>query len=76
MHVFDAAGALVRTDVLETPLREEGGAVQPGETVTVDIALPRDRRGPMTVEFDCVADRVGWFAQLGSRPARVEIGTP
>jgi hypothetical protein len=40
---------------------------------TLTVALPPLPKGRYVVEIDCVADRVGWFAQLGSRPARVEV---
>jgi SAM-dependent methyltransferase len=71
VHVFDADGRLVSTDVLATPLAP--GAVGPDEQVTVDVAIGELTRGRYAIEIDCVADRVGWFGQLGSRPARIEI---
>lgn len=71
IHVFGAAGALVLNEVLETPLA--AGEVPPGEHAAVSINVPPLSRGRYAIEIDCVADRVGWFGQLGSRPARVAI---
>jgi len=73
IHVFDAAGTLVLTQVLDTPLTRLDREVLPGETATVDVALPPLERGRYVVEIDCVAANVGWFGQLGSRPARVDV---
>jgi ubiquinone/menaquinone biosynthesis C-methylase UbiE len=72
-HVFDESGALLRTEVLSNALREGFHEVAPGEMATLTVALPPLPKGRYVVEIDCVADRVGWFAQLGSRPARVEV---
>jgi SAM-dependent methyltransferase len=71
VHVFDDAGRLVSSEVLATPLATR--EVAPGEPVTVDIAIGALPRGRYVIEIDGVADRVGWFGQLGSRPARIEI---
>ena len=72
-HVFDESGALLRTEVLSNPLKEGFGEVTPGEIATLTVSLPPLPKGRYVAEIDCVADRVGWFAQLGSRPARVEV---
>jgi len=72
-HVFDESGALLRTEVLSNALKEGFHEVAPGEMATLTVALPPLPSGRYVVEIDCVADRVGWFAQLGSRPARVEV---
>jgi SAM-dependent methyltransferase len=72
-HVFDESGALLRTEVLSNALKEGFHEVAPGEMATLNVTLPPLPKGRYVVEIDCVADRVGWFAQLGSRPARVEV---
>jgi hypothetical protein len=41
--------------------------------VSVEIALPPRPCGRYAIEIDCVAADVGWFGQLGSRPARVDV---
>lgn len=73
VHVFDSGGQLIRTDVLSNPLKPGWQEVPPGEIVTLDVSLPPLPRGRYVVELDCVAANVGWFAQLGSRPARIDI---
>ena len=72
-HVFGEGGALLSTDVLPNPLKEGFGEVTPGEIATLTVSLPPLPKGRYVVEIDCVADRVGWFAQLGSHPARIEV---
>jgi SAM-dependent methyltransferase len=72
-HVFDESGTLLRTEVLSNPLKEGFHEVVPGEMATLTVALPPLPKGRYVVEIDCVADRVGWFAQLGSRPALFEV---
>jgi SAM-dependent methyltransferase len=73
VHVFAADGALLFTDVLSAPLAEPDREIAPGERAMVEIALPPQPRGRYAIEIDCVAADVGWFGQLGSRPARIEV---
>jgi SAM-dependent methyltransferase len=72
-HLYDAKGNLLRLDYQWADLTSEKRHVAPGETVTVTIALPPLDRGQYQVEVDCVASLVGWFAQFGSKPARVMV---
>ena len=37
------------------------------------MTLPLLEAGRYLVEIDCVAQRVGWFAQFGSKSARIAI---
>ncbi len=71
-HVFQENGRLLQTEVLSNALKEGFQEVAPGEIVSLEISLPALPRGRYVLEIDCVADRVGWFAQLGSRPARLD----
>lgn len=73
VHVFTAGRTLLFTEVLSTPLTQPSREVLPGESVTVDIGLPAQPRGRYLIEIDCVAARVGWFGQLGSRPAQIAV---
>jgi hypothetical protein len=73
VHVFDGGGRLIRTDVLSNALKEGWQEVGPGEIVTLDVTVPAQPAGRYVIEVDCVADQVGWFAQLGSHPARLEL---
>jgi SAM-dependent methyltransferase len=71
-HLHDANGQLVNLDYARTVLPRPLG---PGEEVTFDFTLPPLEPGRWVVELDCVAERVAWFAQVGSTPTRLEIDT-
>ena len=73
VHIFDGSGVLRESTVLSDALKPPDQEVGPGETVALDVNLAPLPAGRFTIEVDCVADRVGWFGQLGSRTARVEI---
>jgi hypothetical protein len=51
------------------PARE----IPPGETLRLTVSIPPQSAGRYVFEFDCVASRVAWFAQVGSHPATVEV---
>jgi SAM-dependent methyltransferase len=69
-HLHDAYGQLVDLDYARTVLPRP---LDPGEEVTFDFTLPPLQPGRWVVELDCVAERVAWFAQVGSTPTRLEI---
>jgi SAM-dependent methyltransferase len=74
VHLYDAAGKLLdfnfhRQRLTDTALRE----ILPGETVAGRVTMPALRPGQYILELDCVASNVTWFAQVGSRPARVAV---
>jgi SAM-dependent methyltransferase len=69
-HLYDAAGKLVNLDYHWQWLPR---ALKSGEDVELDFVLPPLDPGTYTLEFDCVANKVAWFAQVGSLPARVTI---
>ncbi|HUR83184.1 MAG TPA: methyltransferase domain-containing protein [Thermoanaerobaculia bacterium] len=68
-HLHDAHGQLVDLDYFRTVLPRP---LSPGEEVSIDFELPPLQPGRWVVELDCVAERVAWFAQVGSTPARLE----
>jgi hypothetical protein len=72
-HLYDAEGRLLRFDHAWADLTADKRAVAPGETVETTMALPPLDPGQYQIEFDLVAARVGWFAQFGSKPARVTV---
>jgi len=45
--------------------------LRPGELATLDFQLPPLGTGRYTLEFDCVAQNVAWFASNGSATKRV-----
>lgn len=69
-HLYDASGHLVDLDYARAVIPK---ALEPGDEVTFDFDLPPLQPGRWIVELDCVAERVAWFAQVGSTPARLEI---
>lgn len=69
-HLHDANGQLVDLDYARTILPRP---LAPGEEVTFDFTLPPLQAGRWVVELDCVAEKVAWFAQVGSTPTRLEI---
>jgi SAM-dependent methyltransferase len=70
VHLHDASGQLVELDYARIVLPR---ALAPGEDVTFDFVLPPLQPGRWVVELDCVAEKVAWFAQVGSTPTRIEI---
>lgn len=69
-HLHDANGHLIDLDYARTPLPR---ALEPDEEVSVEMTLPALSAGRYVLELDCVAEKVAWFAQVGSTPARIEI---
>jgi 2-polyprenyl-3-methyl-5-hydroxy-6-metoxy-1,4-benzoquinol methylase len=47
--------------------------IAPGEEITLDFDLPALPPGSHDLELDCVAHEVTWFAQVGSKPARLHL---
>jgi hypothetical protein len=72
-HLHDRDGKLITFDLHWTRLTDPPREIQPGETVRLRMTLPPQPAGRYVVEIDCVAAGVAWFAQLGSRPARLEL---
>ena len=70
-HLY-AGDTLVRFDHHWQSLGTEAEIV-PGQEVTVDFDLPALPPGSHDLELDCVAHEVTWFAQVGSRPARLHV---
>jgi SAM-dependent methyltransferase len=72
-HLHDVAGKLITFDLHWERLTEPPREIAPGETVRVRMSLPPQTVGSYTLEIDCVAAGVAWFAQLGSRPAQLAL---
>jgi 2-polyprenyl-3-methyl-5-hydroxy-6-metoxy-1,4-benzoquinol methylase len=73
-HLY-SRDVLLRLDYHWEALATES-AITPGQTVTLRFALPPLEPGEYEVEFDCVSTGITWFAQTGSRPARLRIAVP
>ncbi|HEX3578065.1 MAG TPA: methyltransferase domain-containing protein [Thermoanaerobaculia bacterium] len=72
-HLHDISGRLINFDLHWERLTEPPREIAPGETVRVRMTLPPQAAGRYTLEIDCVAAGVAWFAQLGSRPAQLAL---
>lgn len=72
-HLVDAGGQVKAHDYHWQPLTDPPRRIAPGETVDLQFNVPALQAGRWTLEFDCVADRVCWFAQVGSKAVKAEI---
>jgi len=69
-HLYAETGRLIEFHYVWQPLPR---ALAPQEELTFELDLPPLEPGRYVVELDCVANRVTWFAQTGSEPARLEV---
>ncbi|HEX6159572.1 MAG TPA: methyltransferase domain-containing protein, partial [Thermoanaerobaculia bacterium] len=67
-HLY-SRGALVQFDYHWQGLADR--PIAPGEEVRVEFRMPPLPPGEYDLEFDCVANEVTWFAQVGSTPCRL-----
>jgi SAM-dependent methyltransferase len=72
-HLYDGTGRLITFDLHWERLTDPPREIVPGETVHVRMSLPPQTPGRYTLEIDCVAAGVAWFAQLGSRPLQLAL---
>jgi ubiquinone/menaquinone biosynthesis C-methylase UbiE len=73
VHLYDAAGKLLKLDLHWQDLTDPPREIEPGETVQVRMGIPPLGAGKYLLEIDCVSQGVSWFAQLGSQPARLTV---
>ncbi len=72
-HLYEASGRLLDFDLASAPLTTPAREILPDETVECRLTLPAQPAGRYRLEVDCVASRVTWFAQVGSRPAVLDV---
>ena len=72
-HLYDGSGKLLTFDHHWARLTEPPRPIAPGETLTIEIELPPLPPGSYELEFDCVAQKIAWFTQVGSKTARVRL---
>lgn len=72
-HLYAADGQIIALDYNWQRLVPEPRPILPGEEVTVAFNLPPMSAGHYALEFDCVANRVTWFSQVGSKSVRKEL---
>lgn len=73
VHLFDAEGQLVDFEFHRARVSEASGSIAPGAEHSTTVTLPLLPPGRYSVEIDCVASDVIWFAQKGSRPVTVSF---
>jgi ubiquinone/menaquinone biosynthesis C-methylase UbiE len=72
-HLYDAFGKLLNFDFHTEPLTDPPREIAPGESVRCRVTLPGLTVGQYRLEFDCVASRVTWFSQVGSRAVTILV---
>ncbi|HVR42650.1 MAG TPA: class I SAM-dependent methyltransferase [Thermoanaerobaculia bacterium] len=72
-HLYDDSNRVVENDFHWEPLASPPRPIEPGEAVSLSFELPPLSAGAWELEFDCVADRVTWFGQVGSATRRVAV---
>jgi hypothetical protein len=75
-HLYNGEGKLLDFDYLRARLQEGDESIPPGSTLAVEIPDAGGRTGSYRIEFDLVAEGVGWFAEGGSRTASIDIQRP
>ena len=73
-RLFDASGRLLNLDYFRHALTPgDGRRIAPGETVSLNIDVPVPSKGSYILEWDLVAESVGWFSSTASAPVRFKI---
>ncbi len=72
-HLATADGAMLRYDHHWQDLTAPPRPIPPGESVEFSFYLPPLDPGAYRIEFDCVADRVCWFKQVGGKTVIVDV---
>lgn len=72
-HIYEPSGTLLAFDACRQRLAGPERPIAPGESVNVRISMPPLPAGEYLIELDCVADRVTWFAQVGSPRAMLTL---
>ena len=70
-HLYDATGHLLNFELARFPISAAG--VTPDQTVETAGVLPALPSGEHRLEFDCVADQVTWFSQVGSLTTMIQV---
>jgi SAM-dependent methyltransferase len=72
-HLSSAEGEMLRWDHHWQDLTAPPRPIAPGESVELSFYLPPLDRGEYRIELDCVADRVCWFKQTGSKTVTIAL---
>jgi SAM-dependent methyltransferase len=72
-HLYDAVGKMEDFNFYLGSPTEPPRDIAPGEILRRRVTLPPLAAGRYRIELDCVASRVTWFAQMGSKPAMLMV---
>jgi hypothetical protein len=72
-RLYDDRGTLLDIDAGRVALTNPPRTLAPNEAASCRLMLPGLAAGRYRVELDCVAERVTWFAQVGSTPTVVDL---
>ncbi len=69
-HLYDANDKLLDLDFSRHPLAQP---VRPSEVVDKTITLTFQKPGTFKIAIDLVAESIGWFGNLGAKPAVITV---
>jgi SAM-dependent methyltransferase len=74
IHLLDASGTLLEHGYVRHPLTPGAGrTIAPGETVTLDLRIPKLPKGRHVLEFDLISRSVVWFSVMGVDTVRLPV---
>lgn len=73
VHLCQPNGEVREFDFHWESLVKPPGRIEPGDEVQLEFTIPGVEAGEYSLEFDCVADRICWFGQVGSPVTRVAL---
>ena len=73
VHLCNANGEVREFDFHWESLGQPPMRIEPGEEVKLEFTLPGLAAGDYSIEFDCVADGICWFDQVGSPVIRIPL---
>jgi hypothetical protein len=72
VHLYDEGGLLVDRDFARADLPGDR-VLMPGESVTVEVAVPAPDAGRWQLGFDLVSEGVCWFEVNGAETVTVPL---
>jgi SAM-dependent methyltransferase len=73
VHLCNPNGEVREFDFYWESLGRPPRRIEPGEEVRLEFTLPGLDAGEYSLEFDCVADQICWFDQVGSPVIRIAL---
>ena len=73
VHLCNPDGETREFDFHWESLGQPPTRIEPGEEVKLEFTLPGLAAGDYSIEFDCVADGICWFDQVGSPVVRMPL---